>query len=142
MVHSKTLSVAAVSMLILFVLIYLFTGSVYAQDPTSSTFAQSDVDVLSGFVSVGSLFLLFGVLVLVVWTLAIVRSSVGMCAISSGLWVAFGFGLMVVGEPGNGFVVGFTFISFMLGVVMVVSMFYEIAMMVKGRGKNVDDGVF
>ena len=73
--------------------------------------------------------------------LAVVRGSVGMFALSSGLWIAFGFGLMIVGEPGNGFVVGFTYVSFLLGIVMAVSMFWEIyRMTVKKR--SVEGGIF
>jgi len=140
MFSSKMFSVGSICLLFALLLFGCFVGGVNAQDPTPTPSLSATVDV-GGIVGVGSLFLLFGVLVLVVWVLAVVRGSVGMCALSSGLWIAFGFGLMIVGEPGNGFVVGFTYISFLLGIVMAVSMFWEIyRMTVKKR--SVEGGIF
>jgi hypothetical protein len=94
-----------------------------------------------GVVGNGSLFFVFAVLVLVVWVLALIRGSVGFYALSSGLWVLFGFVLQVVGEPGSGFVAGFTIVSFLLGVVMAVLCVVEAARLVKSRSSD-DGGVF
>jgi len=96
-----------------------------------------------GVVGDSVLFGLFAVVVLVAWVISFARGSFGFYGLSGGLWVALGFALLVFGAPGDGFVVGFTYICFAVGAVMVFLMFWELYRMVKCRSKNnVEESVF
>ena len=97
-----------------------------------------DVDSLNDVM----IFVLFGILVLVAWVLAVIRGTIGLYALSSGLWFAYGFAINIFGlSIGGGFVTGFTYICFALGVIMSLLMFFELAKSVSNRGSG-EESVF
>jgi hypothetical protein len=109
--------------------------------PTVVTPSPSPSVPVDGFDSDLLLFVLFFVLALVVFVLALARGSVGFYALSGGLWILFGFVLQVFGV-GQGLWVGFSYVSFLLGLIMVLLMFGELYRMFDSNRGRDGEGVF
>ncbi|MDR2699545.1 MAG: hypothetical protein LBC12_01820 [Nitrososphaerota archaeon] len=142
MSHLKTLSVAST----LFVLLILaFAGYVNAQDPTDTPTATTTITTAEPFavVGVGTLFVLFGLLVFLLLCLAVIRGSVTLSVLSAVCWFTFAATLFIVSDAESVFVGVFSWISMMLGITMMIFAVWKAANLLQNasEGKKLDQGV-
>jgi len=104
---------------------------------------------LSSIVSVGVsdsglmvVFVLFAVLVLIVWVVAVWQGVFWLYMLSAGLWFALGFAINIFGLGGNGLVTGVSMVCFLFGCIMSLLGFVALYGMVAGRSKGREESVF
>lgn len=73
----------------------------------------------------GYMLILFFILVVIIWVLALLRKTVGMSLLSGLSWFALMYALFIAGDTSNGLTVGFSIVCTLLGVIMVMLAIYQ-----------------
>lgn len=72
-----------------------------------------------------AMFIVFFIVVLIIWLLAIIRRSVGMTLLSGICWFSFAISLFIFGDPDAGFTLGFAILAVLLAIIMFVLAIYQ-----------------
>jgi len=115
--------------------------AVWGADPSSDSFVGDVSSIGVSSVSEVAIFLVFACLVILVWFLALSRGTMGMCLLSAVCWFGFAAVLFIVGDVSSGFVQGFSWLSTLLGVIMVVLTFYHGFGLYTAAAKNREENV-
>lgn len=82
------------------------------------------------------MFIIFFIVVMVIWLLAVMRRAVGMTLLSALCWFSFAISLFIFGDPEASFTVGFAVLATLLAIIMFIIAIYQAFQLLKEQAEE------